>query len=165
MTTGHRNSGRCDCGAVSYEVGAPVHVYACHCLRCQNRSGSAFAEHAMIAADDFRCTGATVSATRTSGDMQFEEVCCADCYTRLYNLNSALPGMVFLRAGTLDDSQRIAPIAHIWTARKQDWLNLPDNVPSFAGSPSPDQFREAVAAAMARDGHARAPGADRASPA
>jgi hypothetical protein len=35
--------GRCQCGAVRYEVlGRPHVIWACHCTICQRQSGSAF---------------------------------------------------------------------------------------------------------------------------
>ncbi|MDI3337387.1 GFA family protein [Defluviimonas aestuarii] len=144
-------SGACECGAVAYAIkDGPLHVYACHCLNCQTRSGSAFAEHAMVQDDAFDCVGSVVEFRRAADGMQFTEVFCQECHTRLYNRNSMLPGMVFLRAGTLQCSQQLGPMAHIWTSRKQAWVTLPDGIPTFEHSPSPEEFGVAVAAALER---------------
>lgn len=143
--------GECECGAVSYRVTSDaVHIYACHCLSCQTRSSSAFGEHAMVHASDFVCNGTTVTRSRTSGGIQFNEVFCDSCLSRVYNRNSLLPDMIFLRAGTLADSQELEPIAHIWTKRKQRWVVLPEDVPSFEESPTPEQFGAAVQSAERR---------------
>ncbi|MDO5659141.1 MAG: GFA family protein [Paracoccus sp. (in: a-proteobacteria)] len=137
--------GRCECGAVSYQIRAErVHVYACHCLNCQTRSGSGFAEHAMVAKADFDCQGATAAYAHDEGGIGFEDVVCATCYTRIFNRNSALPEMVFLRAGTLERSDRLAPMAHIWISRKQPWVTLPEGIACFDESPTPEQFADAV---------------------
>lgn len=137
--------GGCECGSVTYEViGGPIHIYACHCLNCQTRSGSAFGEHAMLRACELRCDGATVTRSRTAAGVQFEEVFCESCFSRIYNRNSFLPDMVFLRAGTLAKSQELEPIAHIWIMRKQRWVVLPDGVPSFVESPTPEQFEAVI---------------------
>jgi hypothetical protein len=145
-------TGGCECGSTTYSLAAdePVHMYICHCLNCQTRSGSAFAEHAMIQAANFTYEGATVSHHRTARGMEFAEVFCAACHTRLFNHNSAMPGIIFLRAGTLSDSQALAPIAHIWTKRKQPWLALPADIPSFAESPTPEEFGAALQQAHSR---------------
>ncbi|MDO5620189.1 MAG: GFA family protein [Paracoccus sp. (in: a-proteobacteria)] len=144
-------TGSCECSAVTYQISAArLHVYACHCLNCQTRSGSAFAEHAMVAAAVLDCQGATVSRTRAAHGISFEEVFCATCFTRLFNCNSALPDMIFLRAGTLADSAGLQPMAHIWLRRKQPWVVLPEGVPGFDESPAPEQFYAAVQAAEAR---------------
>lgn len=144
-------SGACECAAVTYAIkDGPLHVYACHCLNCQTRSGSAFAEHAMVQVDAFECAGSVEEFQRSAAGMQFTEAFCQTCHTRLYNRNSMLPGMVFLRAGTLENSQRLEPMAHIWTSRKQAWVVLPEGIPVFEHSPSPEEFGAAVAAAMER---------------
>lgn len=141
-------TGRCDCGATTYAVAAEgVNAYACHCLNCQTRSGSAFALHAMIPAEKFTCDGATVTHVRKSGDMEITEVFCATCHTRISNSNTLLAGMVFLQVGTLDNSDRIQPFAHIWTSRKQPWIALPDGIATFDQSPLPEDFGAALAAA------------------
>ena len=79
-----------------------------------------------------------------------EEVCCSSCLTRLYNTNSTLPDAVFLRAGTLDGSADLRPMAHIWVSRKQDWIQVSADIPTFEMSPSPEEFAAAVASAEQR---------------
>ncbi|MGB3316117.1 MAG: GFA family protein [Albidovulum sp.] len=144
-------SGACECGAVTYAIKAgPLHVYACHCLNCQTRSGSAFAEHAMLGADAFECDGSVEEFQRAANGMQLTEVFCQTCHTRIYNRNNMLPGMIFLSAGTLESSQRLEPMAHIWTSRKQGWVRLPEGIPTFEHSPSPEEFGAAMAAAQER---------------
>jgi hypothetical protein len=142
--------GSCECGAFSYSLTGDVDIYACHCLNCQTRSGSAFAEHAMVRATQFECRGATVHYSRTVNNIQFEETFCGACYTRLFNTNSALPDMIFLRAGTISDSQLLDPIAHIWTKRKQSWVEIPGAIPAFEESPTPEQFGAVIKMAHQR---------------
>ncbi|MEV5032682.1 GFA family protein [Sphingobium sp. LMC3-1-1.1] len=144
-------SGSCDCGAVTYTMKVcSLQVYACHCLNCQTRSGCTFAEHAMVHASAFVCEGEVEAYCREANDIHFEEVVCRNCYTRLFNRNSLLPGTIFLRAGTLFESERLEPIAHIWVKRKQRWVLLADGVPLFAESPTPEEFGAAIALADAR---------------
>jgi len=145
-------TGSCECGAVTYRIAAdePVHVYACHCLDCQLRSGSACAEHAMVRAASFECEGELDAYRRKIEGMVSEELFCRECHTRLFNRNDVLPGMVFLRAGTLNERQAIAPVAHLWTSRKQAWVMLPEGVPAFPESPTPAEFGAAIAQAQSR---------------
>lgn len=142
-------TGGCECGATQYSIRAPIHVYACHCLNCQTRSGSAFAEHAIIAAAQFDAPAESVAYRRQVDGIDFEEVFCARCFTRLYNHNSALPDMIFLRAGTLADSGGLQPIAHIWTDRAQDWIAIPADSARFPKSPTPEEFAEVIRRAEA----------------
>jgi hypothetical protein len=85
-------TGTCECGALTYGIaGAALHVYACHCLNCQTRSGSAFAEHAMVPNATFHCRGDTVGYSRQANGIEFEEVFCSACHTRIFNRNSMPP--------------------------------------------------------------------------
>lgn len=134
-------TGGCECGAARFQITGddPVHVYVCHCLNCQIRSGSAFAEHAMLPSTRFRIEGETTCYERQANGIRFTEVFCATCHTRLFNHNDMLSDMIFLRVGTLA-SRDSAPIAHIWTSRKQHWVTLPPDVPAFPESPTPEEF-------------------------
>ena len=101
-------TGSCECNAVTYSItDSSVYVYACHCLNCQTRSGSAFAEHAMVSDSSFTFEGGTTGYKRSENGIEFEEVFCAICHTRIFNRNSLLPDMIFLRAGTLAGSQTL----------------------------------------------------------
>jgi hypothetical protein len=68
-------TGECECGLVKYTLTGddPLRTYACHCLNCQTRSGSAFGEHAMLLASTFVCEGTTVTHTRTTDNIRFED--------------------------------------------------------------------------------------------
>ena len=56
--------GECGCGAVRFEVTAPLHTASyCHCTRCQRRSGTAASANARVARDRF----ASSSASRACG--------------------------------------------------------------------------------------------------
>ncbi|HYP64439.1 MAG TPA: GFA family protein [Acidocella sp.] len=142
--------GSCECGAVNYTLTGNADVYACHCLNCQTRTGSAFAEHAMIHVSQFECRGATVAYERSVGGVASKEVFCRTCHTRIFNMTSALPELIILCAGTMAGSQPLEPVAHIWAKRKQAWLSLPEGVPVFDESPTPEQFRVVLQAAQKR---------------
>ena len=104
----------------------------------------------MVSTAVFRCEGDTVVYRRSANDIQFEEVFCRNCHTRLFNRNDMLPDMIFLRSGTLATSQDLDPIAHIWVKRKQSWIALGDDVPVFEESPTPEEFGAVIQAAEQR---------------
>lgn len=144
--------GGCRCRSVTYSVTGdePIHSYICHCLNCQTWSGSAFGQHAMVKESAFVSEGAVSTYAHTTNGIRFEDVTCATCHTRLFNRNSALDGLLFLRAGTLDESQKLEPIAHIWVKRKQAWIAIPEGVASFEESPTAEQFGAAMERATTR---------------
>jgi hypothetical protein len=143
-------TGRCRCGAVDYriELAALPMTYACHCRDCQTWSGSAFALHALLPASLLDIRGETAEYVYAGdGGSISRHWSCAACATRIANENGAVPGMVILRAGTLDRSGEITPAAHIWTSRKQPWVMLTPTVAAFEESPTPEEFGAALARA------------------
>jgi hypothetical protein len=137
--------GGCDCGAVRYVLSRESlpPVVCCHCLDCQTRSGSAFDQTGFVDPDELEVTGPLVSfAKKMPSGMDATDSTCGGCHTVIYNTHSARPATVLLRAGTLDDSQAIVPVAHIFAKRKQSWIGLPDDVPTFAEFPSGAEFFE-----------------------
>ena len=56
---------------------------------------------------------------------------CPACLSRVYNTNDRRPGLAIVRAGTLDDGERLVPALHIYTGTKQPWIVVADDVPCF----------------------------------
>jgi hypothetical protein len=61
---------------------------------------------------------------------------CVACGSRLFHTSDRAPGAATLKLGTLDDTSDIAPVAHLWTQRKQAWVRLDPDVPAFETQPS-----------------------------
>ncbi|AZV26634.1 aldehyde-activating protein [Pseudomonas syringae] len=141
-------TGQCRCSAVRYQLNTdvPPAIYACHCTDCQTWSGSAFALHALLPADALTLTGPLTTYAYDLNGQHAEHQVCSVCHTRLCNTTTAAPGMKVLRAGTLDESRSLQPMAHIWVSRKQPWLTLPEGLPSWPQSPTPQAFGEALMA-------------------
>jgi hypothetical protein len=131
--------GGCGCGQVRYTINAsqlPA-VYACHCTDCQTQSGSAFALQMPVFEAMLSVTGNIVSGERTQPSGAIGTVfACPKCLVRLYSKNSTRPGMATIRAGTLDDSNRIAPKFHLWISSKQLWVTLPENAVALQEQPA-----------------------------
>lgn len=140
--------GGCRCGAVRYEIDGDALPlsYACHCKDCQTWSGSAFAVHSMVPEGSFKVSdGAFRFKLPGLEEADSTHLGCSACLTRIANTNDALPGMMILRAGTLERSSEILPAAHIWTSRRQAWVVLPEGTPTFENTPSAEDFGSAVA--------------------
>ena len=124
--------GGCRCGAVRYALTmqALPRAYACHCRDCQTWTGSAFSQQIFVLAASLHVTDplAVYEFITPSGATSIQRMSPV-CHTRGYNTNSARPGIVMVRAGTLDRSDELDVAAHIWVKRKQPWLKLPGGVP------------------------------------
>ncbi len=73
--------------------------------------------------DDTGDSGATVKR-------QF----CGDCGSPLFSIVEHPPGLIFVKAGTLDDPSGLKPSFHCYTKSAQDWVELGD-IPSFETVP------------------------------
>ena len=140
--------GGCRCGRVRYRASLDKlpNAYACHCLDCQTWSGSAFSVQVLLAEDQLEVTGEPALFELTSADGQriSRQRACPVCFTRVYNTNSARPGLVSLRAGALDRSDELTLVAHIWTKRKLGGIDIPGGVPSWEEGAEPGAFMAAL---------------------
>ena len=126
--------GSCQCGQVHYEADAPpVLSLACHCLDCQKLSGTAFSVTLVFKEENFHIDGdlARYEAKADSGSTKIGYF-CPTCGNRIYHTDPAMPGSIRLKPGTLDNAPLTEPQTHVWTSRKQPWVEIPDDVPSFS---------------------------------
>jgi hypothetical protein len=125
------HEGGCACGAVRYQLnGNPLTLYACHCTKCQTRSGSAFALHMIVLEADLVILQGVPEAAGELGKRKR----CSACATGLWS-EKRIPGLLWLRAGTLDDTRWLKPVAHVWTRSAQPWFSIPQDVKTFETQP------------------------------
>lgn len=130
--------GQCQCGAVHYRVqGSAQTVFACHCSECQRQSASAFGMALWVKDAQELLSGPPLREwrrTTPSGKTMVGRFCSV-CGTRLFH-QVALPGApLSIKPGTLNDTRALRPVVHIWTASKQAWVQIPDNVLQYPGNP------------------------------
>ncbi|MGC4027311.1 MAG: GFA family protein [Steroidobacteraceae bacterium] len=128
--------GGCDCKSIRYQMtSAPLIVHCCHCRWCQRESGASFALNAMIESDQVVNLGIEpelVDTPSESGSGQ-KIARCPRCRVAVWSHYAGSgPLTRFVRVGTLDDPDALAPDVHIFVSRKQPWVLLPEAVPAFA---------------------------------
>jgi hypothetical protein len=127
-------TGGCGCGAVRFEVGAPLlgAVY-CHCTRCQRRSGTAAAVTARTERGSVRITAGEERLATWSPGGGFDKVYCGDCGSALFARDPNDPLVVAVRLGAFDGDPGIRPTARQFVAYAAVWEPLPDDgLPRFA---------------------------------
>jgi hypothetical protein len=132
-------TGGCLCGKVRYSVAQTMRfqAYACHCSDCQRRSGSAFGIQHSVLASDLTVSGELLRGEHVQPSGAVAGIfACKHCLTRLYTVNDQRPGIVNLRAGTLDSSPEMVPAAHLWVQSKQPWVVIPDEAIVMDTQPS-----------------------------
>lgn len=139
MTTGF--TGSCLCGEISYEAkGEPQLTGHCHCVDCRKSSGSGHCTHVVMMADmvTFKGTPAKYDKAADSGNMVSRHF-CATCGGPVYSTNSGMPGMVFLRASSLDDPEIIKPSLIVYASRAPGWDLMDSGLPAFETMPPPEE--------------------------
>jgi hypothetical protein len=137
MTASYR--GGCGCGALRYEIAAdPFQTNDCHCRQCQRDSGTghgsymAFPLGAAVLAGEAR----SFDFTGDQGIVK-RRAFCPDCGTPVYMLFPAMPDLIVIRAGTLDEPARYRPQMVFWAEAAQDWDRPDATLPTFARMPPP----------------------------
>jgi hypothetical protein len=130
-------SGQCLCGAVRYQGDAePRFQVKCYCIDCRKVSAAGHAAMMGFPATEIAVHGATKEyhSKADSG----ADVCrafCPTCGAGIYARNAAMPGMIFLRASTLDDPNLFAPQLVVYAARAPAWDPVTPGIPAFAKGP------------------------------
>ena len=128
--------GGCDCRAVRYRMEtAPLFVHCCHCRWCQRESGASFALNAMIEADRVIALGPAPELVDTPSASGRGQVIarCPKCKVAVWShYAGAGPLVDFIRVGTLDNPDILAPDMHIFTASRQPWVVLSGSAPAVA---------------------------------
>lgn len=126
--------GRCTCGYVRYRMTSPpLFTHCCHCHWCQRETGTAFAVNAMIEADRVALLSGQperVTIPTESGKGQ-TVLRCPTCRIALWShYAGAGPRVSFVRVGTLEAPETLAPDIHIFAESRQPWVRLPEEVPT-----------------------------------
>jgi len=130
--------GGCLCGAVRFESTAEPRIVAhCHCVDCRKSSGTGHCTHIVIPADALSVTGPVAFYDRPadSGNIVSRGF-CPTCGSAIYSKNSAIPGMVFPRASSLDDPNAVTPQMVVYASRAAAWDYVDPALPSFPEMPA-----------------------------
>jgi hypothetical protein len=129
-------TGRCLCGAVSYEFSAePMMTAICHCKNCQRQAGSALSILIGLPEDAIAISGEVKTyVDEGASGMKVLRQFCPNCGSPMFSDAESAPGALFIKAGTLDDTSWLAPQIQFWTSTKQDWLEI-DGIASVETNP------------------------------
>jgi len=125
-----RATGRCLCGAVTYEVRGPLRdILLCHCVECRRWAGSTV-PFAATNADDLvlREDGALRWIDSPDSDHDARRGFCGECGSSLF-WQAAGSERIGIAAGTLDEPTGLRVVAHIYTHQAADFEVFDDGLP------------------------------------
>ena len=111
-------------------------VEHCYCVDCRKTSGTGHCTHIGVPADGFSVTGEVrfFDKPADSGNMVSRGF-CPTCGSAVYSTNSAMDGLVFPRASSLDDPNVITPGLIVYASRAAAWDHLDPALPAFPEIP------------------------------
>jgi hypothetical protein len=139
-------TGGCSCGAIRYEIASfPLLLYTCNCTDCQTTSGSAFALNMPVSTGDFHILKGEPKGWHHASPSGADVTSwfCGDCGARIYGSRQSRLESINIRAGTLDDTKWLTPIAHMFTRSAQPWIQPATNAECH--EIGPDDFRPLAA--------------------
>lgn len=129
-TTGR--TGGCFCGAVRYRVNGPLRgIVNCHCTQCQKLNGN-FGAHSKANSNDIEVIDDRYLIWYQISD-QARRGFCGRCGSPLFWEARGQSGTGII-AGSLDHSDDLETIGHIFVSEKAEYYEIDDRIPSFAKS-------------------------------
>lgn len=127
----------CSCGQLRIQVeGEPRGVGMCHCLACQQRTGSVFATLASFSAP-FKVFGTATQYARV-GDQgaRFVFRFCPVCGTTLFHTEEGRDDSVSVAVGAFADPNFPPPEVSVYDSRRHPWVKLPPGTKAFVRDPA-----------------------------
>lgn len=116
--------GGCLCGAVRYVIkGEPMMTAVCHCTHCQRQSGGVFSTNLGVPEAAYVQTGETkVYEDRGDSGQAVWRHFCANCGSPIISKVAVMPGLVMVKAGTLDDMSGLTPSVEVYADHAAAWV-------------------------------------------
>lgn len=120
----------CSCGRLIVRAcGEPVRVSVCHCLACQQRTGSAFGVQARFPEGAVSIAGESREFSRTGDEGTTARFhFCPHCGATVFWRAEAIPGFVTVPVGAFADPAFPTPSVSVYEVRRHPWVRLPDAI-------------------------------------
>lgn len=127
-------AGGCACGAVRYRTEAvPIFANHCQCIDCRRRSGTGHGSYLTFARrDDMEIRG-EAREWRVAGDSGNEKIhaFCPVCGAPVYLAFAAMPELIAVHAGSLDDPGMFRPQVVTYAVRGLGWDGMDPHLAAF----------------------------------
>jgi len=125
-------TGHCLCGGIRFQYTGPIGPLAlCHCSQCRRVHGSAFSASAPVQKVRFQWTGDESLIREFESRPGKYRAFCSECGSALYSRVDAIPGILRLRVGLINEPLGKEPAAHVFVGSKSDWFEISDATPQY----------------------------------
>jgi hypothetical protein len=134
-------NGACLCGSVHYTCDAdPIITLLCHCKSCQRTGGAPYSIDVGVPRAAFKVSGELTSFSDKGDEsgMPVSRKFCAKCGSPIVSDLGATPDLLWIKAGSLDDTSWLKPQMSIWTESAQHWVKIDGDLPQYPRNPPLD---------------------------
>ena len=118
----------------------PAVTAICHCKHCQKLAGSAFSVILRVRRYSLEATGAELKTYEDTGEScqpVFRKF-FGNCGFPIMSDVKALPDILYVKAGNIDDATWLKPDIQIWAAHQISCGEVKSDVPKVDGNPPRD---------------------------
>lgn len=106
-----------------------MRISVCHCLACQQRTGSAFGFQARFPRERVELAGDAREFVRTSDEGERRSFYfCGTCGSTVYYTLASAPDLIAVPVGGFADPSFPAPRFSVYESRKHDWVQMPPDM-------------------------------------
>ena len=130
-------TGSCLCGSVNYNSNSdPLVIQNCHCDQCRKATGSVYLTNLFIKEKNFEITGEVNNYSHLSdAGNNMTKYFCPKCGSQVFGKNSGRPGIITIRAGTVNEKDIIKPIRNLFLKSKVPSTPINSNLEACEGMP------------------------------
>jgi hypothetical protein len=127
-------AGQCFCGYLQFAVSGPAESLCfCHCTSCRLASGAPYLAWGSFLKGSFHVTQGELTLHNSSEPV--ERGFCGKCGSTISYFHSGRPDYIDITLVTLDESDELRPMCHIWVSNKDPAVIIGDDLPRY------DQWR------------------------
>ena len=128
-------TGNCLCGGVRFQILDELEpIQVCHCSQCRKAQGTAFATNTPVQMTAFQLDRGAELLKSFEASPGKQRVFCSECGSPIYSKKNALPDVLRIRPGLINEPLSVKPVAHFYTESKANWWLINDDLPQFAAA-------------------------------
>jgi len=108
----------------------------CHCTDCKKSSGSGYSPTLFFPESSVSISGEVkFYESKGKSGKQVSRGFCPNCGSQLFGKPEVLPGLIAIRAGTLEDTSKYKPQLDLFTSHAVAWDVMDERLPKFPEMP------------------------------
>lgn len=126
-------TGKCECGAVQFEITSPIHEYShCHCEQCRRLSGAPFATFIGVQKSGFRYLSGEDNLSHYASSEDHDRIFCRTCGSNIMVAIAEYPEDYYVSLGTIDGDPALPENCfHMFVGSKAPWYEILDDAPQY----------------------------------